>query len=114
MRAPLVRTNPTLINARSSAAQARRAHAGYYDVSEVEFVRTLQQRLGYTGPIEAARGVFALLGGDDGKISVDELFEFATGRGNAMALKVRTQSPLTRTRAYTQAHPAPASACERV
>lgn len=64
-------------------------HAGtradYYDIDEKEFLKTLRQRLGYTGPVDALRGCFALLGGeDDGKISLTEFFEWATGRKNAM------------------------------
>jgi len=65
--------------------EAKRTRPDYYDIDEKEFLKTLRQRLGYTGPVDALRGCFALLGGaDDGKISLTEFFEWATGRKNAM------------------------------
>ena len=55
----------------------------YYDVTEKEFLRTLRERCLYTGPLRAIREAFAMLGGaDDGKIDMDEFFEFVQGRRN--------------------------------
>lgn len=47
----------------------------------------MRQRLGYDGSLTVLKGAFALMGGDDGKVEVDELFEFVTGRRNAMKTK---------------------------
>lgn len=57
----------------------------YYDIDLKEFLKTLRQKLNYTGPADVVRAAFAAIGGaDDGKISVSELFEWSTGRRNAM------------------------------
>lgn len=73
---------------------AKRSADGFYDITQAEFIRALRQRLGYSGPVSAIKGAFELIGGSDGKIDVDELFQFVTGRANNMTMKQATATCL--------------------
>ena len=59
----------------------------YYDIDRAEFIKAMRTRFNYRGPLQTLRDAFQLLGGkDDGKIDPDELFQFVTGRANAMQM----------------------------
>ena len=47
----------------------------------------MKERLGAKGSVNALKGAFKMLGGNDGKLEVDELFEFVTGRQNALRVR---------------------------
>ena len=68
-------------------AGGSRSETDFFDVTEKEFVKAMRTRLRYTGSLSVIKGAFRLLGGDDGKVEVDELFEFVTGRTNSMRMK---------------------------
>ena len=73
---------------RVSDSQGRHAEEqNYYDIDRAEFIKAMRTRFNYKGPLQTLREAFHLLGGkDDGKIDPDELFQFVTGRVNAMQL----------------------------
>ena len=69
-------------------ASGNRTSADFFDITEKEFIKTMRERFNYTaGSLSVLKGAFSALGGDDGKVEVDELFEFVTGRTNAMKMR---------------------------
>ena len=66
--------------------QGTRFDANSSDITLKEFVRAMREKLGFTGSNTVLREAFGLISGGDDKVDGDELFEFVTGRKNAMKL----------------------------